>query len=146
MTTIISHAGGLIYPTLIEGYESQRESGNIAHPVSGRANPDYTLRPASLRTGTLTLVFTGSSAVAEYGFVDGYIVALGGEGGMDPEIASLEAEQAHAEARVFTLTTAERTTVLMTYVVREGGRIARMLDPQTRRVWMVMVDFQEIIP
>lgn len=127
MTTIITHAGGIIYPTLIAGYESSRESGNIAHPISGRSNPDYTLRPAALRTGTLTLLFSDDEVSTA-------------------EEASLAAEEAHALPQPLVLATAGKTSILMTYVVREGGRIARSIDSVTHKTWTLTVDFQEILP
>ncbi len=143
MTTIITHADGTIFPTLIEGYESTRDSGNVAHPIVGSDNPDYTLRPAGLRTGTLTLLFADTPASTGYVIEDDYVVPVEIPE-QSAEDASLVCETVHASAQVFTLTTADRATILMTYVVRAGGKIIRTLDRDTRSVWLVAVEYQEI--
>lgn len=109
-----------ITPTLIDGYESTRESRNIVHPIIGTASPDVTIRPAMLRRGTLRLLFT-------------------------TEAAAKTAEDTHANAtEPATLVAPEASTVDMTYVV--DGRISRALDEATRRAWIVLVDFQEVEP
>ncbi|MDR7113880.1 hypothetical protein J2X03_003782 [Microbacterium trichothecenolyticum] len=146
MTTIITHPGGTIYPTLISGYESEQDSGNIEHRIPGRPNPDYSLRPATLRAGTLSLVFrnAGTESVIYVLDEDGYVVPIGVPSSTAEE-ASLAAADAHAAGEVLTLANAERASVLMTYILRDGGRLRRRLDPQTRSVWLVDVDFQEVM-
>lgn len=146
MATIITYPGGEIYPTLISGYESSRTSNNREHRVPGRANSDFTLRPAGLRSGTLELVFATNAGTTEYVIdEDGYVVPVDIPGAT-AEAASKACEDAHAAGQVLTLATAERDSILMTYVVRENGDITRRLDPQTRAVWIVTVDYQEILP
>lgn len=115
----ISHAGGTIHPDLVLGYQSSRESGNIIHTVPGRSNPDVTLRPARLRTGSLELFFAD-------------------------EYDAKAAEDAHANGSTFALVVEDRASVAMFYVV--SGSISRELDSQTRKRWTVRVDYQEIAP
>lgn len=142
VTSIIEYGtDGVIVPTLIDGYQVSRESRNVVHSIVGRAQPDVTLRPASLRKGTLRLVFGGTSSSSEYVFFDGYITLLDLDA-TDPEQASKDAFDAHSEPNVFVLRDSTRPTVEMTYVV--DGQIGRELDPVTRRVWIVTVDYQEI--
>lgn len=121
MSTVITHASGTITPTVVLGYESEREARTIVHSILGRANPDVTLRPAGLRTGTLTLGFEGATAEAD----------------------SLEAENVHAAVGSFAVVSTDRDTIEMPYVV--SGRITRALDDQTRDAWTVAIDFQEVI-
>lgn len=123
MTSIITWAGATtpIVPLVIDGYDSSRQSGTVVHPIAGRADPDVTLAPAGLRTGTLRLVFAD-------------------------ETDAKTAEDEHAEARAFTLSDDDRATVAMYYVVDAGGDITRSLDDTTRDAWVVEVPFQEISP
>lgn len=119
MPTTITTTEHTITPVLVLGYESEREPGNIIHPILGRANPDVTLRPAGLRTGELQLFFPDETEAAA-------------------------AEDALAAAGVCELTTSDRASVNMTFVVE--GRLARALDPETRDHWTVTVGFQEVTP
>lgn len=114
MTTII-YSGGTIEPIAVSDYATSREGGNIVHPILGRAEPDVTLRPANLRTGTLTMTFAD-------------------------EGASRIAEDAHATGAVFGILSDERPTVEMSYVV--AGAISRTLGAAA--VWTLTVDFQEV--
>jgi hypothetical protein len=118
MTTITwAGATSPITPTVVDGYESTRTGGNVVHPIAGRSDPDVTLAPAGLRRGTLRCVF-------------------------DSATASKEAEDAHAAARAFTLTS-DTATVEMYYIV--DGEISRVLDA-SRAGWILSIPFQEIAP
>lgn len=118
MSNTITSGSYTLEPFAVTGYDSARLSGNIVHQILGKSEPDITLRPAALRTGTLNLAF-------------------------DDETDSAEAVTAHATSTdPFTLTTA-LGTVDMTYVV--AGDIRRTLD-ETRKVWTVAVSYQEINP
>lgn len=119
MGSLIVSAAGVTEPALVLGYSSSRESGNIVHPIIGSDDADVTLRPATLRTGTLELLYLD-------------------------ETASADAEQLHAAGAPLVLMTPDRATVAMTYV--PVGRIGRSLDPQTRDRWVLSVDFQEVRP
>ena len=53
--SITSQAAESISIPLVMGYNPERESGNVVHPILGRADPDVTLKPLRLRAGTLEL-------------------------------------------------------------------------------------------
>lgn len=127
MPDLIVTGSTVIRPTLILGYQSTRAAGNVVHPIINRPSPDVTLRPASLRTGTLELLFAGDDSAAV-------------------ETASAEAETLHATAAVFTLISDDRPSIAMSYVVSGNGQISRALDPSTRDAWTVTVPFQEVGP
>lgn len=145
MTTIITADNGTaIYPTLVDGFQSSRESQNLVRPILGREAPSVALRPATLRTGMLTLVFAAASVgTTELVIIDGIVQSLATPS-QDGESASAEAEALHASGRKFVLTDTDRASVEMAYVVQQGGRITRSLDSATRRVWLLTVDFQEV--
>jgi len=117
MSVTITHSAGVIEPLAVSGYASTRRSNNIIHTIPGNSIPDVTLRPASLRTGTLTLVF-------------------------GDEVTAAEAEHTHAIGGVFTLTSSARTTVSMAYVL--SGDLTRELAPSGQ--WNVTVGYQEVAP
>lgn len=121
MTTTITYPGATapIVPILVDGYASNRQSGVTVHPIAGRSSPDVTLAPAALRTGVLRLLFS-------------------------EEADAKAAEDAHALPVAFTLSSDDRTTIDMYYVVTDS--IARTLDGQTRAVWIIEVPFQEVTP
>lgn len=118
MSTIITSGSETITPVLVTGYGSSRESANIIHTVLGSPNPDVTIRPAALRSGTLSLLF-------------------------DDEAESLAAELLHTTGQTFAVVSTERASVEMTYVVGRGT-IDRELDDATRDAWIVRVPFQEV--
>lgn len=124
MSTIITIGASVIAPAAVEGYESARPGGVLVHEILGRANPDVTLRVAGLRTGRLRLVFVGANAEAD----------------------SLAAETAHSGAVVASLTSTDRPSVPMSYVVPSTGSVTRSLSTTTRAAWAVEVDFQEVTP
>ncbi|TQJ31945.1 hypothetical protein [Microbacterium sp. SLBN-146] len=119
---LITHGASTITPTEILGYTSERESRNIIHAILGRSNPDVTLRPAALRTGTLIMGFHGANSEAD----------------------SASAEALHATGGVFTVLSPDRGTIEMSYVA--AGRITRELEDETRDAWVLRVDFQEVAP
>lgn len=118
----ITRGTTVITPTQVLRVDGMQMAGNKVHPIIGRADPDVTLRPAGTRTGTLELGFHGLTSEAD----------------------SKAAADAHALGGVFTLTTDDRVTLTMFYVVRDGGQIARTLEPESRDAWLVTVDFQEV--
>lgn len=108
-----------VTPLVMVGFSSTGKSKSITHDVIGRADPDVTMQPGGYRTGTLQFVFTSES--------DSYIC-----------------ERLHRFASApLTLTDTDLSTVAMTYVVPAGGNVGRALD-DTRTVWVVSVDFQEV--
>lgn len=119
MSATITHAGGTITPQLIDGYESTSEGRSVAHEILGTSRIDVTLRPATPRTGTLRLlILTEADAAA--------------------------AEIALARAEVFTLTSIDRATVHMQFIIPRGGKITRELDNDTRDHWIIAADFHEV--
>lgn len=121
MATTITAPGVSITPTVVDGYTANREAQSIVHTILGKQSPDITFRDALLRSGTLTLKFAGATS----------------------EDDSAEAEIAHAGAQVFFLTSDERATIEMSYVVA-GGPVVRTLDDDSRDAWIVEVPYQEI--
>lgn len=120
MSTIITHSTGMITPEVIDGFQSSREARSIVHTILGRPDPDITYRPASLRKGTLTLVFaTGAAAIA--------------------------AEAVLVLPEVFTLSDTDVAQVAMSFVVADGD-VVTALDKSTRRAWTVTIPFQEVTP
>lgn len=115
----ISHAGGVINPTEIDGYEPSIPVRNIVHTILGRSDPDVTFRPAGLRTGTLSLVF-------------------------ELEADAWAAVAALRVPQVLTLTDADVAVVNMSFVVAPG-ELRPTLDDATRSVWIVEVPFQEVL-
>jgi hypothetical protein len=121
MSTVITYSGGAINPDMVLGYQSQREAGNIVHPILGRDNPDITFRPARLRTGRLELGFYSDTA----------------------EEDSLAAEEAHALGVIFNLASTDRGSIEMSYVV--AGSVVRSLAvPSGTGAWTLDVDYQEV--
>lgn len=107
-----------ITPTLVSDYDSSREGRNVIHQIIGRADPDVTLRPASLRTGRLEAIFAD-------------------------EAASLAAAAALATTETATLSD-PATSVNMTFVLGPSG-VQRMPDP-SRTVWVLTIDYVEVAP
>lgn len=117
MATTITTGSTTITPLLVTGWQASQESRNIVHTIIGRSSPDVTLKTANMRTGTLEMLF-GTAADAD------------------------EARTLHVEAAVFTLTSSELSQVNMAYVV--AGSISSILEDETRRLWTISVDFQEV--
>lgn len=117
MATTITSGSTTLTPELVLGWESVQDSRNIVHPIIGSANPDVTLKPANLRTGTLEMLFL-TAADAE------------------------EARIAHATLGVFQLVSTEITYADMYYVV--SGSINTTLEDVTRHLWTFSIDFQEV--
>lgn len=119
MAELFTQGSDTYTPDAVEVFMTERESRNIVHNVIGRANPDITLRPAGLRTGTLSVVFRD-------------------------ELDALAFDDAHAVGAVFTYDSGSRPTLSMTYV--PVGRLTRELDPSSLAFWRVTFDFQEVSP
>lgn len=117
MSTTISDGTTTITPELVLGYEVAQESRNIIHTILGRATPDVTLRFTTLRVGTLQMLFKTATEAEE-------------------------ARQLHINPIVFTLESTEIPEADMSYVV--SGSISTVLEDETRKLWTVSVDFQEV--
>lgn len=118
MSVTITRGESSVAPYMVLGYKSSRAAGNLIHTIIGRADPDVTIKPAGLRTGTLQL-FCLDLATA------------------------LEVEAIHAGEGSLDLVDTDLPTLAMTYVV--DGDIELELDPDTRRRWVVTVGFQEVV-
>lgn len=119
--TSLSNGTTTINPVAVLGYESTSEHGNIVHRILGSEQVDVLLRPASLRSGSMTLLM-----------------------GID-EAGSAAAETALRTATIWTLTPGnDPSTVGMRFVVT--GDVTRTLDDATVTVWTVGFGWQEIGP
>lgn len=146
MTTHVTNGTLTFFPTVVDGYESARETATVVHQILDRANPDVTIRPAGLRTGTLRLVF----ANPDVAYI-GALITIGGyvfentdpNSPLSAEQMARACEDAHAQGGVFTLMSTDRYSIEMSYVA--NGTIARSLDEDTRQVWIVEIDFHEVV-
>lgn len=115
--TAVAPETGSTTPLDVDGYESNRDRNTIAHVLSrGATVPRF--RESSLRKGTLTLLY-----------------------GTD-EAASAAAEALFATRTLFDLTSTDRDSIEMRFF--PSGRIGRTLDGETRDVWHVTVEFEEV--
>lgn len=116
MTTTITAGATTITPDLVDGYSVTRSSQSILHPIIGAAEPDVTFRPMGLRRGTLRCIF-----------------AL--------EADAWTAYNAIAGANTSTLVSDERD-IDMVFMV--DGELSIELDDETRDMFIVSIDFQEL--
>ena len=120
MTTVTYPGGPILTPTAVEvssGAASSR-SRVVSHEILD-GPPVHTLRPAGPIRGTLALIFTD-------------------------ETDANDAFEVHRIPAVFTLATADRAFLNMTYVVTEGY-VQIELDDETAAFWTVTVPFEEVI-
>lgn len=122
MTLTITAGASTIMPTLMLMLSEESVGGNVVTNIPGRPSPDVTLRPASLRSGTIELGFSGAGSDA----------------------ASAAALTILRTAATFTVAGADRPTLNMKFVVQENGRIRREIERDTRDAWTISVDYQEI--
>lgn len=121
MSTLITTGAAVISPTLLLMLTEDSQGGGVIHQIVGRENPDVTLRPASLRSGTIEIGFSGATADA----------------------ASAAAHAVLRRAAVFTLADSDRPSYNMTFVVPQSGRISRRIDDETRAAFTILLDYQE---
>lgn len=114
----ISDGTTTITPRLVLGYETSRAGQTVFHDVIGKASPDASLAPLASRAGTLQLFFEDETSAAA-------CVAL------------------HAGPATFTYTDSDHPTASMRYAVSEAG-LSVLLDPDTRRRWIVKVGYREV--
>lgn len=118
--TTITHAAGVITPTVQDGYAARIPTRSKVHVILGRRDPDVTFRPSGMRSGNLPLVF--ASAADAWAAVAVLVVP-----------------------QQLTLTDPDQPHINMVFVVGEG-EIAPRLDDETRSVWLLDVPFQEVLP
>ena len=58
MSTTITNGTSSVTPQLIVEYAHTRAARTLVHDVIGSSVPDVTMRPARIRTGTLTAILT----------------------------------------------------------------------------------------
>lgn len=105
-------------PLLVLGWQPTREARSRVHQTIGRPDPDVTLRPHALRSGTLRILCADMAAA----------VAM---------------EALHAQGMVLTLADDDVSAVAMAYAVTGGLGVE--LDQQAYR-WIISADFTEVIP
>jgi hypothetical protein len=116
ITRIYPDATETTTPELVDGYSATRTTGNVIIPILG-GGIAVTMRPAQPRSGTLRLFY--------------------------PDEADAAAAAAmHALVGTFTLTSDERDSIEMTFAT--SGQITIELDDETRDLWVVSVDYQEL--
>ena len=103
-------------PILVDGYLSARQSNNVFNQVIGGVT-DVTLRPMSARVGTLRLLYA-------------------------TEEDALDAEYTLMQQEALKFANSELPSADMTFVV--DGQITRQLDPESRYLWIITVDFREV--
>jgi hypothetical protein len=120
MTTTITRTSdsATTSPTLVLGYDTTRTGRNVIHNLIG-GGIAVTLVPPAPRSGTLQLFYPA-------------------------EADAWAALALHETADSFTLVNDERPGIGMTYVL-DGG-ITLTLDPETRDLWTLAVDYQEVEP
>ena len=114
MPAALSNGSTTITPIALSEYMSSQEGGAILHRILGRREPDVTLRPAELRTGSFTLDF-------------------------DSEGAAEDARAALSESGAWTLEHTERPSVNMRFIVR---RLSLSLSGNGR--WALPVSYEEV--
>lgn len=118
MTTTINHASTSITVDFLLGFTTERDHGNILHPVLGRGDVEVTFKVAGLRSGTFKFL------------CDTFEKA-----------AALEAE--HAKVGVFTMLNDELPAPGISMVYVPSGRIS--VEGEGSK-WIVSCDFQEVLP
>lgn len=117
LANTISDGSTVITPQLILGWEAAQDSRNVIHSIIGKAEPDVTLKPANLRTGTLQLLF----------------------------LTAAEATSARVmliQALPFLIESDETFLDNFHFVV--SGAVSSVLEDETRKLWTLSVDFQEV--
>jgi hypothetical protein len=114
MPAVLTSGSTTLTPRTLSDYSSENAGGSIVHAILGRREPDVTLRPVGLRTGSMTLDFA-------------------------TEALANTAHGALTIAAVWTLQHSERATVNMRFIVR---RITRTVEADGR--WFFTVGWEEI--
>jgi hypothetical protein len=117
-TTITAASGGSTSPLLILGYGTGRPGRNIIHDLIGGGIAAVLIAPRP-RAGTLELLY-------------------------ESEAEAFAALDLHCSETTFTLTSTDRPAVDMTYVIADGSEPRLDLDPETLRMWVHRVPYQEI--
>lgn len=118
MTTTISRStdDDTISPWFVQSIESGDDPQTVEHPILGRSDLDFTLRPALLPAGTLRLMF-------------------------EDQAAAEAARVFHRPAAVFSIVSDE-ATVPASYVTR--GRVQPSQYQSSSDRWVLEVGFREV--
>lgn len=122
MATTLTRGANVIAPTLVDGYMSTMEAATVVHQIIGKSEPDVTLRPSLMRSGTLRMAWLTTGAETDSAQAATWLQGTG----------------------PWVLASSEASSINMSFVV--SGRIDRELDPDSRQWWTVSVDFQEVAP
>ncbi|MDN4598843.1 hypothetical protein [Leifsonia virtsii] len=114
----ISDGTTTITPALILVNDGQQASRNITHDILGRPDPDVSLAPAGLRTGTIDMLFTDAPSADA-------------------------ARRLLARPAVFTYS-GEVPELSMRFVIGDGS-IGTNLDRESY-VWTVSIPYREVAP
>jgi hypothetical protein len=117
MITVTAATGAILRPALVLGYQWKLTSRSNVHQLISSYAPAVTVRPASLRSGTLRLLFLTEGEAAT-------------------------AQLVHSLGSVLTLADSDRPTAGMSYVL--SGVLDTQLDTQTSKRWVVSVDYEEV--
>ena len=118
MTTTIATGIHTTTPNLVKTWSSAQESRNVIHHIIGRSDPDITLKPAGLRTGTLELFYLTKTAAET-------------------------ARDVFAREGVFVIDSDDETWLDgFRFVV--SGSITAALESADLTSWHISVDFQEV--
>lgn len=116
--TATNGAGTTTPLTVLSPYETRWAGRNVIHQLTGGGIAVSLVTPLP-RAGTLELLYQS-------------------------EAAAYACAELHKAETAFTLTETDRPAVSMTYVVAGGVTVA--LDPDTLTVFIVTIDYQEVIP
>lgn len=115
----ISNGTSTVTPVTVTGYAATRASRNVLHAIIGTPDPAVTLRPAGLRTGTLEALF-------------------------DTRADAQSAVTILASDAALTFVDTDHPSISMTFVL--DGDVTMALDDDTRALWLVSFDYQEVLP
>lgn len=118
MSTTITKATVTITPLEVLGYQSVRKTGNLLHQVIGRNDVDVTFKAAGLRSGTISMLFP-------------------------TQAAALQCEALYASPGIAVLADTDIPGIGMAHV--PSGDITVTLDDESRALWTVDVQFQEVV-
>lgn len=122
MTTTITadDASGTTTPLLVLGYDTARQSRNIVHDLIGGGIAVALIAPRP-RSGVLELLYS-------------------------VEADAWAALALHARETTFTLVDTDVPDVNMSYLLNGTADLGLSLDQDTRKVWVLAVPYQEIVP
>lgn len=119
MSITITNGSDSITPLMSLSHESESKSGNIVHELLD-GNISISFRPLRPSKGTHEFLFS-------------------------TEAEANAAKILHSKTGTFVLSDTDLPTMSMSYVIAAGGKVVRKLDKDTRKRWIVSVDYQEVL-